>query len=133
MIEEYHDQLVSDFNGKLGTQFSFEVDWGVIPEDVDGWNWEDDNLKKCYYNSYFLPLETKLGELFEDSMYKDEINKQVQTISFVPGREMVADFDFENGTFFVKHKMCVNQLNPEGMFLDAALRGIGDTIDSKLS
>ena len=132
MIEQVHDEYAADVNAKLGTQFTFEVDWALIPDDIDGWNWEDDDLKLVYYNSFFLPIHETLPELFEDDMYKEEIMKQVINFKFEAGRKMVADFDFADGTLFIKNTLCVNQKNPQGMYIDSAKKDLTKCIESKL-
>lgn len=133
MIEVYSDQCVENLNKKLKTNFQFEINWAVIPENIDGWNWDDEKLQTCFYNSFFKPFEVAFGEMFKDKMYREEITKQVKKIQFEPGRSSMADYDFSNNCFFVKHTLGPNQAERNNFFDDAVVSEITKTIEKKLT
>ena len=67
-LEIHGKQCTEELNKKLGTQLSYEFDWGCIPDNIPEWNWSEPDLKRCFYNSYFLPIEQCLEQLFGDPL-----------------------------------------------------------------
>lgn len=135
MMESFAEECEGQLNQKLKTQFNFEYNWESLPSDIDSWNWDDQSLKTCFYNSYFFPIETTLAELFQDKMYQDAIIEQVKTIRIEPGRSMVVDYDIEGESLIIKHTMSVNQKKQDfnGSFNSAAANALKKTIDTKLN
>ena len=134
MIEEYADQCLNDLNSKLGTTFQLNIDWNCLPENIDGWNWQDDELKTCFYNSYFYPVETAFQEMFKDKMYKEAISEQVKTLK-IQGGEYSIGCDVIDGAFVYKHIMSVNQreLRLNEHFNRTAINKVTSAIDTKLN
>ena len=134
MMEEHATNCADQLNKKLNTSFKFEFDWTALPENVDGWNWDDDALMGCFYNSFFYPLENTFTKLFADKMYRDAITQQIKTIKIESGRSMV-DYDIEGACLHVKHTLSPNQreLKNNGSFNKSAESGLTEVIDSKLS
>ncbi len=132
-IEVFATECEQKLNKMLGTNFAFEIDWKCLPEDIDGWNWEDKDLAQCFYNSFFKPLENSFGVFFKDKMYQSAIKDQIKTIKFGPGRSMAADFDYKDGAFFVLHTLGANQKENINDFLKSCHLGIEKTVNSKLN
>ena len=132
-IEEFATKCEAALNKQLGTKFLFEVDWNILPQDIDGWNWEDQDLMTCFHNSFFKPLELTFGEMFKDKMYKQAIMEQIKTIKFIPGRSMAVDYDFKDGVFFAKNTLGANQKENIELFLKSCKNAIEDVVSKKLS
>ena len=131
VLEAHSGVCAENLNTKLGTTFVYDIDWACMPEDIADWNWEHDALQVLFYNAYYRPVEDGLQQLFADDMYKEAILEQVKGVKIVPGRKMIADFDFEDGFVLIKHTMCVNHGGSEGG--KDFVPGFVDTIENKLS
>lgn len=131
-LEVFASQCETNLNKLLGTQFTFEYNWNCLPKDIDGWNWETEDLNTCFYNSYFKPVETAFSEMFKDKMYKDAILKQIKTIQIEPGRSTAADYDYAAPKLIIKNTLCANQKSSIADFLKGSIRQIEETINSKL-
>ncbi len=135
MIEEYSSLCTDDLNQKLGTNFSFEVNWEIIPSDIDDWNWSDEDLKKCYLANFIAPIEVCFNKLLKDDMYKEAINKQVKSVKFEPGPEGRADWSYEKGALTCKHTLTVNFSDVENsgsLYIENAAEALTQTIDGGL-
>lgn len=132
-LAEKNEACASELNSSLGTSFAVEYDGSSIPDDIDGWNWDEDETKRCFYHAYYAPLEQGFAELFKDEMYKEAVIEQVKTIRFETGRSVV-DYEFEGETLKVKHKLCVNYRDdPGGRMVGDAAKSLFNTIEGSLS
>ena len=132
VLKSHSEECEQNLNEKLGTSFSYDIDWSVVPDDAAGWNWENDDLKVLFYNSFYLPFERGLSELFSDEFYKEEIMKQVKTIRLAPGRSMLADYEFSDGVMTSKHTMSVNQGGDGGSMMSSFVKNLKDTVENSL-
>lgn len=134
MIEEFADHSATQFNKKMATKFEFAINWSVLPEDIDGWNWDDESLKACFLNSFFHPLELTFTELFKDKMYHKAITEQVLKVKFEPGRSGCIDCEYEGSALVIKHTLGANQRELSGnvFFNKSAVNAITEVINKKL-
>lgn len=130
-LEAHSHTCGTNLNEKLGTKFEIQLDWSCLPEDISRWNWELKDLESLLYHSYYRPIESGLGELFTDELYREAILEQVKRIAVVPGGD-VASFDFADGVLTMKHTMGVNQRDGGGFF-DSVVRRLKDTVLKHLS
>lgn len=134
MLEKHSKTLEAALNQKLGTAFTYSFDLACIPENVDGWNWNDDELKTCFYNSYFRIIEDNFQRLFaENAVYREAITAQVKTIKVAPGRSTACDFDLQGDALIIQNTLGANQLNGPSTYFSIAQSGLQKVIDSKLS
>lgn len=124
VLAEQAETCQSELNGKLGTNFQFEIDWQVVPDDVDGWNWDDEDLKPCFVTNFFAPLDSAFVEMFQDEMYKEAINEQIQRIKMVPGPEGYMKWSVDGSTLLCEHTLSVNHKT-----VDSATRYIADNVN----
>lgn len=133
MLEEYNKECAEKFNEQFSSDFTFKFNADVIPANIEGWGREDGDLKKCYHISYFQPFEIVFEDLFKDPMYKEEIQKQVKTISFNGCDSMYANLDFNEGNIELKFTMSVNHFVDPASYLEAATNQMKSLIDNELS
>lgn len=133
VVQEQHEVFASDLNNKLGTSFQFNYNPEIVPEGADEWGRSDDEIVQSFKNTFFIPLEKKLSELFEDPMYKDEISKQIKTISFMPKDAGYLETSFSDGNLTLTINVAVRQIKFDDEWSQTAMDTIGKTIDSQLS
>ncbi|MBL4848724.1 MAG: hypothetical protein JKY65_24645 [Planctomycetes bacterium] len=133
-LEIHGKQCTEELNKKLGTQLSYEFDWGCIPDNIPEWNWSEPDLKRCFYNSYFLPIEQCLEQLFGDPLYKEAINEQVKVVRVVPRDGTFLEAKFADGVLSLSQSLSVTQgQDGGGPYLERSVKIISHTIESQLS
>ena len=131
---EAHAKTCADaLNRKLGTQFAYEFDWACLPDNVDGWGWDDRDYETCLQTSYFKPVEDTFEKLFKEPAYREAITAQLKRIKVAPGRQTAVDFAVEGDALVVKNTLGPNQLNGPQMYLSAAGSSLERVIDAQLS
>jgi hypothetical protein len=133
MLEQHATTCAAALNAKLQTNFAYTFDWTCVPDNADGWGWDDADYKTCLYTSYFKPIEDTFGELFREAAYRDAITTQLKRITVGPGRSTAVDFDVEGDALLLKNTLGANQLNGPAMYLAGARSEIERVINSKLS
>jgi hypothetical protein len=131
-LEAHSQSCVATLNERLGTSFTYEFDWSCLPEGMVGWNWEQDDLNQLLYNSYYLPVEVGLKDLFEDDEDKEEILERIKGFSVTPGGS-IASFEFADETLTIKHTLGVNQARGErSMFFKDVLKAFNVAVEGCL-
>ncbi|MEZ6184193.1 MAG: hypothetical protein R3F62_04180 [Planctomycetota bacterium] len=131
-LDAHNAALGEQLNQQLETAFEIQYDGSCLPEDIAGWNWDDERLKTCFYNAYYRPVERALAEMFQDAMYKEAVLEQVKAIRFETGRSAL-DYDFVDGALVVKHRLSVNFHDCGGGIMgDQAVKSVIQTLESKL-
>lgn len=108
VLAEHAEACQAKLNQELGMNFQFEINWNIVPDNVDGWNWQDEDLKTCFYVNFYAPMEAAFGEMLQDEMYKEAIVEQVKTIAFEAGPEGYMKWSFADGVLKCEHTLSVN-------------------------
>ncbi|MDF1667368.1 MAG: hypothetical protein P1V97_36820 [Planctomycetota bacterium] len=114
LMAERAEACQNELNQKLGSNFQFEIDWNVVPDNVDGWNWEDAPLMDCFATNFFGPMDAAFVEMFKDEMYKEAITEQVEKIKMVPGPEGYMKWSVDDKTLLCEHTLSVNHKTIDG-------------------
>lgn len=133
-LDAHATKCLEALNTKLGTAFALSVDWSCLPGDIENWNWDNERLEVCFYNSFFYPLETALAELLKDAMSAEAIREQVKTLR-LEGGESGVKCAFKDGQLVYRHEMSVNEkeLRYNEYFNRSAVSTVTQALESGLS
>lgn len=131
-LKPHAEQCLAELNQKLETNFALDIDWSIVTEADANSGWTEEEIKRSFYTTFFRPVERALESVWDDEVYREAIQEQVQTIKISPRTGMFLEIVCADATLHL-NKILHSGNNPENDHMGSvAQQDIVNALESSL-
>lgn len=101
IVKEAHELCLKQMNLSFETKLVVNVDWLILPPNLNQWKMPKGELKKGMFNLYYYPLESALDAVLKTKTDLKEIRKHVESIEILPHDKLGYAVSFKKDKLYI--------------------------------